>query len=80
MVSYRSIDRAGNVEETRRMEVKTDRTPPTAMIGFDPEMRKIVVSGSDELSEVTIKREEERTRRSDSSATYMPDLYQKLWD
>ena len=50
-----SLDRRGrNVEETKQIEVKIDRTSPIARVGFDPELQKIVVSGSDELSEVTI--------------------------
>ncbi|MCQ6276755.1 Ig-like domain repeat protein [Bacillus sp. V3B] len=34
-VQYRSIDNAGNVEETKSMEVKIDKTAPTLNVSFD---------------------------------------------
>jgi hypothetical protein len=58
MISYRSTDEAGNTEETKRAKIKIDRTAPTVRIGFDLDMREIVVSGSDALSDVTIERDE----------------------
>ncbi len=58
-IFYRSTDQAGNIGKTKREEVKIDRTAPTARIGLDPDTRRITVSGSDELSEVTIERREE---------------------
>ena len=45
---YRSTDQAGNIGETKREEVKIDRTAPVARIGLDSDTRGIVVSGSDE--------------------------------
>ena len=35
VVDYRSIDNAGNVEETKSIEVKIDKTAPTLNVSFD---------------------------------------------
>lgn len=36
VVNYRSVDHAGNVEETKSVEVKIDKTAPTLNVSFDP--------------------------------------------
>ncbi|NTW29914.1 MAG: hypothetical protein HGA33_01385 [Candidatus Moranbacteria bacterium] len=58
-VSYRSTDEVGNVEETKQAEIRIDRMPPIARIGFDLDNRDIVVSGSDKQSDVAVQQEKE---------------------
>lgn len=52
-VLYRSTDRAGNVESTRTLTVKIDKTPPEAYLQFDPVTRDLVLFGRDGLSGVS---------------------------
>ena len=54
MVLYRSIDRAGNFEAIQSREILIDFTPPEAVIIFDPEISDIVITGLDNLSQVTV--------------------------
>jgi len=49
-VLYRSHDRAGNVESTRTLTVKIDKTPPEAFLQFDPAAHDLVLFGRDALS------------------------------
>jgi hypothetical protein len=46
-LDFRSTDQAGNVEPTRSLVVNIDRTPPEALIRFDPASRDLAVTGRD---------------------------------
>jgi hypothetical protein len=50
VLQFRSIDRAQNVEETKQVTIRIDRTPPEAVIQYDPAKHDIVVTGRDALS------------------------------
>jgi hypothetical protein len=50
VLQFRSIDRAQNVEETKQVTIRIDRTPPEAVIQYDPSKNDIVVTGRDALS------------------------------
>ena len=50
VLQFRSIDRAQNVEETKQATIRIDRTPPEAVIQYDPAKHDIVVTGRDALS------------------------------
>jgi hypothetical protein len=51
-LQFHSIDRSQNVEATRQAAVLIDKTPPEAVITYDPKMHQIVVTGTDALSGV----------------------------
>jgi hypothetical protein len=51
-LQFRSIDRAQNVEETKHATIRIDRTPPEAVIQYDPGKHEIAVTGRDALSGV----------------------------
>ncbi len=51
-VDYHSIDRSQNVEATKHLDVRIDKTAPEAVISFDPVANDIVVMGRDGLSGV----------------------------
>lgn len=51
---YRSIDKAGNKEQNKSQAINIDETPPEANIVFSPQLKDIVISGSDNISAVTI--------------------------
>jgi hypothetical protein len=51
-LDYHSIDRSQNVEATRHLDVRIDKTAPEAVISFDPVANDIVVTGRDGLSGV----------------------------
>ncbi|MBI5734177.1 MAG: hypothetical protein HY973_04540, partial [Candidatus Kerfeldbacteria bacterium] len=53
-ILYRSIDRAGNIEEFKSQEVKIDAIPPEANIVFDQQIKDIVITGIDALSSVSV--------------------------
>jgi hypothetical protein len=46
-VQYRSIDKAGNVEAAPQLAVKIDKTPPEAVVQFDPTTDSLLVFGKD---------------------------------
>lgn len=50
VVFYRSIDRAGNIEETQSYHVQIDQTPPEAAFMIDAVTKEILVTGVDALS------------------------------
>lgn len=49
---YRSLDRAGNLEQARTLAVRLDKTAPEAALQFDPATKDLVVAGIDALSGV----------------------------
>lgn len=49
-LDFHSTDQAGNIEPTRSLVVNIDRTPPEALIRFDPPTRDLAVIGRDSLS------------------------------
>jgi hypothetical protein len=51
-LDFRSTDHAGNVESIRSLVVNIDRTPPEALIRFDPATQDLAVVGRDSLSGV----------------------------
>jgi hypothetical protein len=51
-LQFHSIDRSQNVEANRQTAVLIDKTPPEAVIGYDPKTHQIVVTGTDALSGV----------------------------
>jgi hypothetical protein len=51
-LQYHSIDRSQNVESTKQIIVRIDKTPPEEMITYDPRSHLIVVTGRDALSGV----------------------------
>lgn len=51
-VDYYSIDRSQNVEATKHLDVRIDKTAPEAVISFDPVANDIMVIGRDGLSGV----------------------------
>lgn len=51
-LQFHSIDRSQNVEATKQMVVRIDKTPPEAVITYDPKTHLIVVTGTDALSGV----------------------------
>ena len=53
-VAYFSIDRAGNYEQIKNVEIKVDKMPPEAKIYFDVKSQQLQVEGSDNLSLVMI--------------------------
>lgn len=53
-VSYFSIDRAGNNEMLKTLQIKIDKTPPEAKIFFDPIIKQLKVEGVDNLSSVEV--------------------------
>lgn len=46
-IAYRSRDVAGNTEISRDLAVNIDRTPPEAVLRFDPAVQDVVVTGTD---------------------------------
>jgi len=52
-VCFRSQDYAGNVESTKCVQVKIDKTPPEAFLQFDPATKDVAVFGRDLLSSVS---------------------------
>ncbi len=44
---YFSIDRAGNMEESKEITIKIDKTAPELIMQFDPQTKKLVGSGED---------------------------------
>jgi hypothetical protein len=50
ILKFRSIDRAQNVEATKQIDIRIDKTPPEADISYDPQTHQIVVTGRDALS------------------------------
>ena len=51
-LQFHSIDRSQNVESTKQIVVSIDKTPPEAVITYDPKAHEIVVTGRDALSGV----------------------------
>jgi hypothetical protein len=51
-LQFHSIDRSQNVESTTQIVVNMDKTPPEAVITYDPKAHQIVVTGRDALSGV----------------------------
>lgn len=51
-LSVRSIDKAGNVEQTHSSNIYIDTTSPEATIVFDPVKKDVSISGVDNLSDV----------------------------
>jgi hypothetical protein len=51
-VDYHSIDRSQNVEASKHLDVRIDKTAPEAVISFDPVANDIIVTGRDALSGV----------------------------
>jgi len=51
-LQFHSIDRSQNVETTKQTVVSIDKTPPEAVITYDPKTHQIVVTGRDALSGV----------------------------
>jgi hypothetical protein len=49
-LDFHSTDQAGNVEPTRSLVVNIDRTPPEALIRFDPATQDLAVLGRDSES------------------------------
>ena len=46
-VKFRSIDKAGNEESIKTIDVKIDKIPPEASISFDPQIQGFKVKGND---------------------------------
>ena len=53
-ISYYSTDNAGNIEETKTLLVKIDKTAPEAEVSFDPTTQKLNIIGRDKLSDVSV--------------------------
>jgi hypothetical protein len=51
-LEFHSIDRSQNVEAAKHIVVRIDKTPPEAVIMYDPKTHQIVVTGTDALSGV----------------------------
>jgi hypothetical protein len=51
-LQFHSIDRSQNVEAAKQTVVRIDKTPPEAVITYDPKTHQIVVTGTDALSGV----------------------------
>src|SRR5262249_31029581 len=49
---FHSIDRSQNVETAKQITVRIDKTPPEAVITYDPKAHQILVTGRDALSGV----------------------------
>jgi hypothetical protein len=49
---FHSIDRSQNIETAKQMTVRIDKTPPEAVITYDPKAHRILVRGRDALSGV----------------------------
>jgi hypothetical protein len=49
---FHSIDRSQNVETPKQITVRIDKTPPEAVITYDPKIHQIIVTGRDALSGV----------------------------
>lgn len=47
-VYYRSYDLIGNKEQTQKIDLKIDKTPPEAKISVDPDIDDLVVKGIDQ--------------------------------
>ncbi|OGE75810.1 MAG: hypothetical protein A3C85_03155 [Candidatus Doudnabacteria bacterium RIFCSPHIGHO2_02_FULL_48_21] len=48
-LQYYSVDRAGNNEGIKTLEIKIDRTPPEFLVEFDPENGKFIFETTDNL-------------------------------
>lgn len=68
---YRSVDNAGNVENTKQQEIKIDTTIPEAMITFDPARRDIVVSSPPPATVI----DKQEVARVEDPAGNMLELY-----
>lgn len=53
-LQYRSIDKKGNIEETKSETIKLDKTAPEVSFSFDPETKQLLITGSDESSSVSV--------------------------
>ena len=51
-LDYHSVDRSQNVEASKQLAVRIDKTAPEVLISYDPETDEIVVTGRDSLSGV----------------------------
>jgi hypothetical protein len=51
-IQFHSIDRSQNVESPKQLIVRIDKTPPEAVITYDPWVHAILVTGRDALSGV----------------------------
>ncbi|WP_321910274.1 OmpL47-type beta-barrel domain-containing protein [Paraburkholderia sp. J11-2] len=51
-LQYHSVDYSQNVEVPNDLTVKIDKTPPEAVIFYDPQAHRIIVTGRDALSGV----------------------------
>ncbi|HEX4961634.1 MAG TPA: hypothetical protein VF173_12395 [Thermoanaerobaculia bacterium] len=51
-LQFHSIDRSQNVEATKKLVIRIDKTPPEEVITYDPVNHQVVVTGRDALSGV----------------------------
>lgn len=56
MIQYFSTDKQGNHEAAKALSVKIDKTAPEAKIVFDPDTERLVITGTDNISQtVSVK-------------------------
>jgi len=77
-VLFRSEDFMGNMEDVKSIPVNVDKTPPEAKISFDPQSKGLDISGTDNLSEVSVVQLDKSATLSDEAGNTLKINFSEL--
>lgn len=76
--AYRSQDFLGNLEDTKTIEIKTDKTPPEAAVYFDNDNLALRIDGKDNLGQATVTKNDNGYIVKDEAGNNLILFFRKL--